>query len=396
MRKHTVGRKRRIAVIAQAADPRLGSEFATGWGAVNQFYLQSPPEDMSVDIYISEYRGNREFILENVAVPTNVRLLFIPLVLPRLHRRLGRAMRIAWQIRVAWTIQTGGYDAVHQVSPNSIVYLNPIFLLKAFKGYRLIGPMRSEAAASVAQWYAKHLPTVLRQASIRLKEAAESVMLLYHRRAVSLADLHICPIAAHLRRDNQVYCRETALVDVCLPTADARPVKYLVLWSGQGDVHRKNAHLASDIIAAAEQEQELAEFEFRLLGDKIPSVQAARIESSAGVPRADLLNMLTPGTIYLLTSLLELNSVLAEEVLQRGGRVVAGPLPSFAARAATSGVHVVENYTNVSEWVGRLIEAKRLIASRHPTSHASDRATMLRTTLTRIKQAAQPATGFAR
>ncbi|MFG6547044.1 hypothetical protein ACGYLM_18485 [Sulfitobacter sp. 1A10445] len=351
---------KRIAVIAQTADPARGSEFATGWGAIRDIYLDPRIRTkFHLDIYVSENGNNRKNILSEVSdLDPQPNFIFVPQVFPRLHRLMGRFLRQVWQFAVWRRIKWENYDIVHQVSPNSIAYLNPIFISQQ-QIKKIVGPMRAERKASVPGLYMANIAVMFRHLSIKVKETSEAFLFLAQRRAVARnAFLHLSPIASLGLRDNQIYCPETAFVTVPpLLARDGNADNWRVIWSGSGDNHRKNEHLAKLVVKAALQDPRLAKLQFAFIGGKRTPIPSSRVTYSDGINRAEFMSGLSNQTIYLLTSLLELNSVLAREVLLHGGQVVVGPLPSFSGRDHNGRVHHVEQYSRPEFWVDALVKA---------------------------------------
>jgi hypothetical protein len=350
---------KKLAVIAQTIDPSRGSEFATGWSVVREiFFDRRILETYDVDIFVSENGSNRQRIeryIEHMTSRPN--FVIVPQVWPKAHFLIGRVLRVLWQVKVCFLVMKEGYEVVHQVSPNSLAYLNPIFML-ARRETRIVGPMRIEPKASVDVLYIDNLPVLFRQLQIRLKESFESFILLFHRRCVARrTELHLSPIAGHMRYDNQIYCRETAFIQTPIAHKAENDVPWNVIWSGLGDYLRKNEHLARRVVNAALTDPRLDELNFNLLGVREPYKISNRVFCKNAIPRDEFLSSLTSRTIYLCTSVLELNCVLAEEVLSCGGSVVCGPLPGFSSRPDTQRIFVVQSYRSVREWVEKLVQA---------------------------------------
>ncbi len=351
--------KQRMAVIAQTADPAFGSEFATGWAMINKICAHPLLlERFDLDIFVSKARHNDQRILETgIGGTDGLHLRFVPLIWPPAHRFAGKILRILWQFKVAVLILMGKYDAVFQVSPNSIVYANPLLFFK--KGpTKLVGPMRIEPRASVSGLYWRSGPVLMRHLAIKAKEAVEWIALSPLRAAIKRnAALHVSPFVIHVKQPNQFYCRETALIELGEVREDGQAIGYRLLWSGQGDPSRKNEHLARSIIDKLLDDPRFDDVSLTVLGATFDWQRSERVSFVSQLPRAQLLHSMTARTIYLCTSLLELNSVLAEEVLIMGGAVVGGPLPGLLNRPDSSRIATVINYGNPSEWLDKIAEA---------------------------------------
>lgn len=360
--------KKRMAVIAQTADPALGSEFATGWGMIKKVCSDSRLLDIvDIDLYISETNGNIERIKNTeLFLKGGLHFKFIPIVMPTAHRYFGFFLRIYWQYIVAERIKEQKYDIFFQVSPNSIAYLSPLFLQPSMQTL-ILGPMRIEPKASVSAIYFKSFPVVLRQFRIFAKEFAERIIFSRRRdRIRKFCALHISPIKSHTRYKTQFHCRETVFPDYPAFARASPETKPTVLWSGVGDPLRKNEHIAREIVASCIRSPDMEGVNYLVVGSSLKWKIDSRIKFVEAIPRAEFLKVLTSKTIYLCTSLLEINSVLAEEVLIAGGIVISGKLPGFVERPDDSRVLIVEKYTCVSSWKESIKKAVRL--SEDPTS----------------------------
>lgn len=350
--------KPRIAVVAQTVDPAYGSEFATGWAMVSKICAHPLLlERFDIDVFVSMRFGNDQRILATgISKLEGLSLKFIPLIWPSAHRFIGRFLRICWQLKVAALVIAGRYDVIFQVSPNSIIYANPLFLLD-IGPLKIIGPMRIEPRASVPGLY-PHSPRVLaRHLAIRVKEAIEWIILAPMRIAIKQnAALHIEPFAVNAKAPNQFYCRETAMIDVSTKAALDQPDGIMLMWSGQGDPTRKNEHLVQRIVGAAMNDKRFSDVRVTILGSSSEWCRNDRVDVIQKIPRPHLLRLMNKNTIYLCTSLLEINSVMAEEVLIMGGAVVGGPLPGLLGRPDASRIAIVEEYAVVSEWLEKIFQ----------------------------------------
>lgn len=350
--------KPRIAVVAQTADPAYGSEFATGWAMVSKICAHPLLlERFDLDVYISKTFDNDQRILASgISELQGLNLKFIPLIWPSAHRFIGRFLRICWQFKVAVLVVLRKYDVLFQVSPNSITYANPLFFL-GVGPVKIVGPMRIEPWASVKGLYWHSSGVLARHLAIKVKEAVEWITLAPMRAAIKRnAALHIEPFAVNAKAPNQFYCRETAMIDVGNIRAPEPTGGILIMWSGQGDPNRKNEHLAQLIVAAVMEDPRFWNVRATILGGSLDWPRNDRVDVVQKIPRPQLLRLMNEHTVYLCTSLLELNSVMAEEVLIMRGAVVAGPLPGLVGRPDTARIGIVDQYAVVSEWLDKILE----------------------------------------
>ncbi|PLW68328.1 glycosyltransferase [Pseudohalioglobus lutimaris] len=345
---------KRYAVIAQTVDPDRGSEFAAGWYFLKEvIFDERIQSNFSIHVFISENEKNRESIL-NYCRNRNVqaKINFIPQVLPQKHKYFGRLLRFFWQVRLAKVLQRGKFDIIHQISPASILYLNPVFLLRS-KGKKVVGPMRIQARASISAMYLSDFRVLLRQVGIWSKECLEWVGFSYHRWCIRrFAEIHFTPFARKITNRGEVYCRETAFISFsnheCTEANSPEPV---VIWSGLGDYYRKNEDLARRITLAMKKDSELKGLRVLFFGARKPHLKSHGVDYFDALPRSSFLKLINASTIYLCTSTLEINSVLAEEVLSKGGCVVTGNLPGFSMRPDNGGIQVVKDYNSLEDWL---------------------------------------------
>jgi hypothetical protein len=310
-------------------------------------------------VFIAQNGKNEErIILTSIGKRGSLNLRFIPLTWPKAHRFIGRLLRIFWQYKVAKFIYEEGYDVIFQVSPNSIAYANPLFYLN-WGPVKLIGPMRIEPWASIRVFYWNSPQVLLRQLFIKAKETLEWLVFWPMRVCIKrYSALHLSPFAVDAKLSKQLYCRETALIEIEVDKISSSGKWLHLIWSGHGDAVRKNEHLARRIVTKLLHDIRFANASITILGSTLSWPKDDRIEVFDKLARSALVRSMTNRTVYLCTSLLEINSVLAEEVLIMGGSVVAGPLRGFIDRSDDSRIGIVRDYSNPAKWIDKIFESR--------------------------------------
>lgn len=343
----------KICLICQHANPKYGSEYAAGWSTLKALYLEKLYEKFQIDIFISSHSYNSSDInrVKDQYQKNNINFYFIPnFNKSKLHKYFGALLRIFWQIKVFFIIKDKKYDFVHQISPNSIIYLNPIFLFNN-KIKKIIGPMRSDSFINLKQIYFYSLNVFLFQIFSHIKQLIEFVFCFFHRKAIHKADLYLDPI--HIKKlNNSVYCPETSFIEVKKNKNNNKNNKYLLIWSGTPENKiRKNYHLVMKIIQNLNKKK-ISNYEVLILG--LMNKKFKNINFKKQLPRSVLLSKLDNRVIYLMTSIRELNSVFVKEVLENNGQVIASPLVIFNKNNSKN-FHLIKKYSNINEWNSKIV-----------------------------------------
>ena len=344
---------KKICIICQHANPKYGSEYAAGWSTLKALYLEKLFDKFQIDIYISSHSYNSIDIerVKKQYQKNNINFYFVSNSdKSKYHKYFGVLLRIFWQIKVFFFIKNKNYQFVHQISPNSIIYLNPIFLFKN-KIKKIIGPMRSDSFINLNQIYLYSLNVFLFQIFSYIKQLVEYIFCFFHRKAILKADLYLDPI--HINNfKNSIYCPETSFINIVSNNIKNTKKEHLLLWSGSLDTkNSKNLHLAMKIFNKLSK-MNLNNYKVLILG--IENKNNKNIGFSKKIDRSSLLSILNNNVIYIMTSVRELNSVLIKEVLENNGNVITSPLVTFK-KNKNKNFHIISKYTNIDEWCEKII-----------------------------------------
>jgi len=344
---------KKICLLCQHANPKYGSEYAAGWSTLKALYLDRLYEKFQIDIFISSHSYNSSDInrVKDQYQKKNINFYFVPnFNKSKLHKYFGALLRIFWQIKVFFIIKDKKYDFVHQISPNSIIYLNPIFLFNN-KIKKIIGPMRSDSFINLKQIYFYSLNVFIFQIFAHIKQFIEFVLCFFHRKAILKVDLYLDPIPKR-KLNNSVYCPETSFIKTRQNKNNNKNNKYLLIWSGTPETKiRKGYHLVMKVIQNLNKKK-INNYEVLILG--LMNKKSNNINFKKKLPRSVLLSKLDNRVIYLMTSLRELNSVLVKEVLENNGQVIAAPLVIFNKNNSKN-FHLIKKYSNIDEWCNKII-----------------------------------------
>lgn len=349
----------KIAIIATTAAPNGGSEGAAAWSFLNELYLRSEIKG-ELDIYVSCDPSKERLQIEcDGKANKTTRIIGVPIIWPKLHTYFGLILRVLWQLKVFILIFRRDYTLIHQLSPNSILYLNPIFFFPFRRRKLIVGPMRVYPFVSIKKLYLRDFSTLMRQISIIFKEVCEFCFLSLHRLVISRnVDIYINPILNERKAsDRECYMPETAFIGKYIEKDGRARNVNRVIWSASSDEKRKNLHLALSIARFYLENTKDKNISFEFYGLSKSNSSDKRIKFYETIDRRAFQKRIDASVVYLMPSILEINSVLAEEVLQNGGRVVASNMEHFKLRSNSEPIYTVENYNSIDEWCSKLFEA---------------------------------------